>query len=112
MEDQLAQLLANTQLPDQAPRQAAEIEIKRAQTNPAFPVSLARIGAHSSIDTSIRQAALSTLRLFIEKNWAVEELDDEPQISISDEARELLKQTLLELALSPEDDRKVKIAAR
>ncbi|KAK1249454.1 hypothetical protein MKX07_002970 [Trichoderma sp. CBMAI-0711] len=111
MEDQLAQLLANTQLPDQAPRQAAEIEIKRAQTNPAFPVSLARIGAHSSIDTSIRQAALSTLRLFIEKNWAVEELDDEPQISISDEARELLKQTLLELALSPEDDRKVKIAA-
>ncbi|RFU75910.1 hypothetical protein TARUN_6372 [Trichoderma arundinaceum] len=111
MEDQLAQLLANTQLPDQAPRQAAEIEIKRAQTNPAFPISLARIGAHSSIDTSIRQSALSTLRLFIEKNWAVEELDDEPQIPISDEARELLKQTLLEVALSPEEDRKVKIAA-
>jgi hypothetical protein len=112
MEDQLAQLLANTQLPDQAPRQAAEIEIKRAQTNPAFPISLARIGAHSSIDTSVRQSALSTLRLFIEKNWSVEELDEEPQISISDEAREILKQTLLEVALSPEEDRKVKIAAR
>ncbi|KAL7911612.1 armadillo-type protein [Trichoderma velutinum] len=111
MEDQLAQLLANTQLPEQAPRQAAEIEIRRAETNPAFPISLARIGAHSSIDTSIRQSALSTLRLFIEKHWAVEELDDEPHIPISDEARELLKQTLLEVALSPEDDRKVKIAA-
>jgi len=112
MEDQLAQLLANAQLPEQAPRQAAEIEIKRARTNPAFPISLARIAAHSSIDTSIRQSALSTLRLFIEKNWAVEELDDEPQIPISDEAREILKQTLLEVALSPEEDRKVKIAAR
>ncbi|EHK17912.1 uncharacterized protein TRIVIDRAFT_210243 [Trichoderma virens Gv29-8] len=111
MEDQLAQLLANTQLPEQAPRQAAEIEIRRAETNPAFPISLARIGAHSSIDTGIRQSALSTLRLFIEKHWAVEELDDEPHIPISDEARELLKQTLLEVALSPEEDRKVKIAA-
>ncbi|PON27048.1 hypothetical protein TGAM01_v203997 [Trichoderma gamsii] len=111
MEDQLAQLLANAQLSDQAPRQAAEIEIKRAQTNPAFPISLARIAAHSSIDTAIRQSALSTLRLFIEKNWSVEELDEEPQIPISDEAREILKQTLLEVALSPEEDRKVKIAA-
>lgn len=111
MEDQLAQLLANAQLPEQAPRQAAEIEIKRARTNPAFPISLARIAAHSSIDTGIRQSALSTLRLFIEKNWSVEELDDEPQIPISDEAREILKQTLLEVALSPEEDRKVKIAA-
>lgn len=112
MEDQLAQLLANTQLAEQAPRQAAELEIRRAETNPAFPISLARIGAHSSIDTGIRQSALSTLRLFIEKHWAVEELDDEPHIPISDEARELLKQTLLEVALSPEEDRKVKIAAR
>ncbi|KAK4085345.1 uncharacterized protein Triagg1_335 [Trichoderma aggressivum f. europaeum] len=111
MEDQLAQLLANTQLPEQAPRQAAELEIGRAESNPAFPISLARIGAHSSIDTSIRQSALSTLRLFVEKHWAVEELDEEPHVPISDEARELLKQTLLEVALSPEDDRKVKIAA-
>lgn len=105
------QLLANTQLPDQAPRQQAEIELKRARSNPAFPLSLANVAAHTSIDTSIRQAALTNLRLFIEKNWSAEEDDSEPQIPIADESRGQLKQTLLDLALSPEEDRKVKISA-
>lgn len=105
-------LLVNTQLSDQGPRQQAEIELKRAQANPAFPVSLANVAAHKSIDAGIRQSALSTLRLFIEKNWSGEDDDGEPQVPISDEARTILKQTLLELALSPEIDRKVRIAAR
>lgn len=105
------QLLANTQLPDQAPRQQAEIELKRARSNPAFPLSLANVAAHTSIDTSIRQAALTNLRLFIEKNWSAEEDDSEPPIPIADESRGQLKQTLLDLALSPEEDRKVKISA-
>ncbi|KAM0563392.1 hypothetical protein ACHAPJ_001110 [Fusarium lateritium] len=111
MEDQLVQLFSNTQLPDQGPRQQAEIELKRARTNPAFPLSLANIAAHTSIDTSIRQAALSNLRIFIENNWSNEELEDEPQIPISDEVRGQLKQVLLDLVLSQEEDRKVKISA-
>lgn len=106
------QLLANTQLPDQGPRQQAEIELKRARTSPAYPVSLAKIASHTSISTGIRQSALTSLRLFIEKNWAVGDQDDEPIIPISDESRAILKQSLLDLALSQEEDRKVKIAAR
>lgn len=112
MEDQLIQLLSNTQLPDQAPRQQAEIELKRAHTNPAFPQSLANIAAHTSVETNVRQAALSTLRLFIERNWAADELVDEPVIPIADDVRAQLRQTLLDLAVSPEEDRKVKISAR
>lgn len=112
MEDRLVQLLANTQLPDQAPRQQAELELKAARKDAAFPVSLANVAAHTSVDTSIRQAALSTLRLFIESNWANEDPDEVPPIPISEEARAALKQTLLELALSTEDERKVKISAR
>lgn len=112
MEDQLAQLLANTQLPDQGPRQQAEIDLKRARTNPTFPVSLANIASHASVATAVRQSALSTLRLFVEQNWANDEPGDEHPIPISDEARTLLKQTLLDLALGHEEDRKVKIAAR
>ncbi|KAM0384275.1 hypothetical protein ACHAPY_001651 [Fusarium culmorum] len=111
MEDQLVQLLSNTQLPDQGPRQQAEIELKRARTNPAFPLSLANIAAHTSIETNIRQSALSNLRLFIENNWSNDELDDEPQTPISDEVRGQLKQVLLDLVLSQEEDRKVKISA-
>ncbi|KOS23215.1 Importin subunit beta-5 [Escovopsis weberi] len=111
MEEQLVQLLASTQLSEQAPRQQAEIDLKRARTNPAFPVSLANVAAHASVDTAIRQSALSTLRIFIEKNWAAEELESEPQIPISDESRARLRNTLLEIALSAEGDRKVKISA-
>jgi hypothetical protein len=113
MEDQLVQLLANTQLSEQGPRQQAEIELKHARTNPAFPTSLANIAGHTSIDTAIRQSALSTLRLFIEKNWNAEDRDlAEPEITISDAAREQLRHALLEVALSNEDNRRVKIAAR
>jgi importin-9 len=112
MEDQLIQLLSSTQLPDQAPRQQAELDLKRAQSNPAFPQSLANIAAHTSVETNIRQSALSNLRLFIEKNWAVDRFEDEPQVPIGDDVRASLKQTLLDLAVSPEEDRKVKISSR
>ena len=112
MEDQLIQLLANTQLAEQAPRQQAEIDLKRANSNPAFPVSLANIASHTSVETNVRQAALSTLRLFIERNWSQEELDEEPQVPISDEVRAQLRQLMLDLAVSTEEDRRTKIAAR
>lgn len=113
MEDQLVSLLANTQSSDQGPRQQAEIELKHARANPAFPTSLANIANHNSIDVAIRQAALSTLRLFIEKNWNTEDRGfDEPPVDISDTSREQLRNTLLEIALSDEDKRPVKVAAR
>ncbi|RCI15809.1 hypothetical protein L249_2880 [Ophiocordyceps polyrhachis-furcata BCC 54312] len=111
MEESLAQLLANTQLPDQAPRKQAEIELKRAQANPAFPVCLANIASHASVSSAVRQAALTTLRQFIERNWPGDHADDEPLVPISDEARALLKTSLLDLALGLDEDRKVKISA-
>ncbi|KAL2879038.1 hypothetical protein SGCOL_005738 [Colletotrichum sp. CLE4] len=112
MEDQLVSLLANTQSSDQGPRQQAEIELKHARANPAFPTSLANIANHNSIDVAIRQAALSTLRLFIERNWNPEDRDfAEPPVDISDASREQLRNTLLEIALSDEDKRPVKVAA-
>ena len=110
MEDQLVQLLSKTQLPDREPRVRAEQELKDASSNPAFPTSLANIAAHTSVETNIRQSALTTLRLFIESNWSPDE--DESPIPISDEARSQLKQTLLDLVLSTEGDRKVKISTR
>lgn len=112
MEEQLLQLLAATTQADQNQRINAEIELKRAQTNAAYSVSLAKIASHTSVDIAIRQLALSTLRLFIENNWADEDPSAEPPIPIADETKQLVRQALLDLALSAEDDRKVKIAAR
>lgn len=116
MEDQLAQLLANTQLPQEDPRKRAELDLKHAaQTEPAFPIALANIAAHASISTDIRQAALSYLRRFIEHNWAGEDDEDSgdgPQIPIPDSSKEQLRHKLLDLALADEADRKVKSAIR
>lgn len=114
MEEQLAQLLANTQLPQEEPRKRAELDLKHAQANVAFPLALANIAAHNSVSTEIRQAALSYLRRFIEHNWGEEgdEDGDGPQIPIPDASKEQLRVKLLELALSDQPDRKVKSAVR
>lgn len=112
MEDQLAQVLSNTLQPSAEHRMQAELELKQIQANPAYPVSLAKVAGHASIETNIRQAALTSLRQFIENNWAADEPGVDPPIPIADEVRNILRQSLLDLALTPEDDRKAKIAAR
>lgn len=111
MEDQLVQVLANTQLAAEGPRKQAELDLKRAQTNPAFPLSLANIGRHASISVEIRQAALSTLRRFIESNWSGEN-DDGPVIPIADPVKDQVRPLVLDLALNFDGDRKIKTAAR
>jgi hypothetical protein len=112
MEERLVQLLRNTQLSDQGPRQQAEIELKHARHDPAFALSLANIASHAGIETPIRQAALSSLRQFIEVNWVDDGLGDEPVVQISEETRESLRTSMLSIVLSPEDDRKAKASAR
>ncbi|KAI1104066.1 ARM repeat-containing protein [Jackrogersella minutella] len=110
MEDQLVQVLANTQLPAEGPRKQAEIDLKHAASNPAFPLSLTNIARHTSIPLQVRQAALSALRLFIERNWSGDE-DDAPVIPIDDSVKDQIKPMILDLALNCEDDKKIKTAA-
>lgn len=111
MEDQLLQLLADTHLPAEGPRKQAELHLRQAQNNPAFPTSLAAIAGHASISTDIRQSALLILRSFVEKNWTGESVDGQA-IDISDPTKEHLRVQLLELAISNDSDRKIKSAAR
>ncbi|KAH9883617.1 armadillo-type protein [Xylariomycetidae sp. FL2044] len=112
MEDQLVQVLRNTQLPAEGPRKQAELELKHAQTNSAYPISLANIARHASVELEVRQAALSTLRQFIERNWSGEN-DDGPTIPIDDSVKEQIRPMVLELAINTdgEEGRKIKPAA-
>lgn len=112
MDEELIQVLTNTQAAEQPVRHQAELALSHAKANPAFPESLASVAAHTAVDTGIRQAALTSLRQFIEANWNPEDNYGESQVSISDEVRGQLRRILLELTLSPEENRKVKIAAR
>ncbi|KAI1432222.1 armadillo-type protein [Xylaria sp. CBS 124048] len=110
MEDQLVQILGNTLLSADGPRIQAELDLKRAQSNPAFPLSLANVGRHSSVSVEVRQVALSTLRLFIESNWSGEN-DDGPVIPIADNVKDQIRPLVLDLALNFDGDRKIKTAA-
>ncbi|KAK6085579.1 Importin subunit beta-5 [Seiridium cupressi] len=110
MEDQLVQILASTQSSSEGPRKQAELDLRHAQSNPAFPASLANIGSHTSIALEIRQAALSSLRQFIERNWSGES-DEGPTLPISDQVKEQVRSVVLEIALSSDEERKIKTAA-
>ncbi|KAL2126663.1 hypothetical protein VTI74DRAFT_439 [Chaetomium olivicolor] len=108
MDEHLAQLLANTHDKNEGPRKQAELDLLHAQPDPEFPLSLARIGAHTGVPVEIRQSALTYLRKFVEKNWAPE---DGAHIPIPDSTKDQLRHAILELVLSNEDERKVKVAA-
>lgn len=112
MEDQLLQLLADTQSAAEGPRKQAELHLQQLRSNEAFPTSLAAIASHASVSTNLRQSALLVLRGFVEKNW--EGLaEGGPLVHISDASKETLKNQLLELAVtSGDEDRKVRHAAR
>ncbi|KAK0715505.1 armadillo-type protein [Lasiosphaeris hirsuta] len=110
MEEHLVRLLANTQLPQEGPRKQAELDLVHARTNADFPLALASIGRTQTYPIEIRQAALSCLRKFIEENWSPEG-GDGPHIPIPDPVKDQLRGVLLELVLSSEEERKVKLAA-
>lgn len=114
IEDQLLQLLADTQLPAEAPRKQAEAHLQSAQTEPAFPTSLAAIASHGSVASEIRQSALLVLRTFVEKNWSGQDEDGGAAVVVvvPEATKEILRNQLLELATSNDENRKVKSAAR
>ncbi|KXJ95130.1 armadillo-type protein [Microdochium bolleyi] len=104
MEDQLVQILANTQLPAEGPRKQAELDLRANRSNPAFPISLTNIAGHASVPVQIRQAALSQLRLFVEDNWSGDS-DDGPAIPIADDVKAQIRPMILELAINATDRR-------
>ncbi|KAI2618750.1 ARM repeat-containing protein [Hypoxylon sp. NC1633] len=109
MEDQLVQVLSNTQLAAEGPRKQAELDLKHAGRNPAFPLSLINIARHSPISSDVRQSALFALRSFIERNWS-DETYDGPTVPIADSVKDQIRPLVLDIALNSED-RKIKAAA-
>lgn len=112
LEDTLLHLLTDTHSSREAPRKAAEAHLKAAQTNPAFPGSLAAIASHGSVAPDVRQSALLVLRSFVDTNWAGYSEDGEEIVPIEEGVREALRAQMLELATGVEVDRKVRAAAR
>lgn len=111
MEQELLQLLAATQSPALTTRRSAELQLLHSYSNEAFPLSLAAIASHESVDAALRQSALSVLRTFIVASWSPLLDEFKGQVLVNDANKATLRSTLLNLATTQEANRKVKAAA-
>ena len=110
MEQQVLDLLASTLDPSAPIRTGAEAQLVALQTNDALPVSLIAIASHKSVPLNHRQAALLNLRRVVIKRWSaeIEEFEGPP---IAETVQEQLRQSLLAVVTTPDEDRKIVGAA-
>jgi hypothetical protein len=112
MEQELLQLLADTQSPVPTTRKSAELRLLNLYADESFPLSLASIASHSSIPVPLRQSALLILRTFITSAWSPNLDEFKGQVLINDTNKAHLRRVLLDLATAAADgDRKVKASA-
>ena len=111
MEEQLVRLLTETQSSQEGLRKNAEWQLKQQYTNPDFPVALISIGQHSDAPIDIRQSALLYLKTFVLACWSPQFDEFNGQLYADDGKKAQIRQSLLDLALSGRDERKIKSAA-
>ncbi|KAI4193954.1 MAG: hypothetical protein LQ348_002748 [Seirophora lacunosa] len=107
MEQQVLQLLAATLEPAPETRTNAERHLEQLYTNDAFPICLISIASHNSVEPPLRQAALLVLKTFVLRTWSQSLEEFQPGITISDATKDQVRQSLLALATSGDQERKV-----
>ena len=96
--------LAATLASDAAVRNDAERHLADLSTNEAFSISLISIASHTSVPKELRQSALFSLKRLVVKTWSpsIEEYDGTS--SITDPVKEQVRQSLLSLATSGDNE--------
>lgn len=105
-------LLDDTQSSQDVPRKNAEWQLKQQYSNSDFPLALINIASHKEIPVNTRQSALLVLKTFVQACWSesFDDFDGHPFTDLNKKTQ--VKEALLSLALSEEDDdRKIKSAA-
>lgn len=112
MEQGIVRLLAETQLPHEAPRKNAESQLRQLYTNDSFATALVSISAQPRFDLQARQSALLYLKRYIQEVWSpnMEEYKGQTLIE-NEEQRKSIRHMLLELAMTQGQERKIKNAA-
>ncbi|KAF2767152.1 ARM repeat-containing protein [Teratosphaeria nubilosa] len=110
--EQLVRLLTETQSAQEGPRKNAESQLREQYGHPDFPLALIAVGAHSNVPVNIRQSSLLSLKVWVQTCWTPQWEDEFKGPYYADEAkRTQIRQSLLDLALSGHDDRKINSAA-
>ncbi|KAL8857461.1 MAG: hypothetical protein Q9178_005955 [Gyalolechia marmorata] len=107
MEQQVLELLAATLEPAAETRTNAERHLEQLYTNDAFPLSLISIASHTSVDLALRQAALLSLKTFVLRTWSSSLDEFQGLLTINDATKDQVRHTLLALATSGDQERKI-----
>ncbi|KAL8781858.1 MAG: hypothetical protein Q9213_005799 [Squamulea squamosa] len=107
MEQQVLELLAATLDSAAETRTNAERHLEQLYTNDAFPISLISIASHTSIDLSLRQAALLNLKTFVLRIWSSSLDEFQGVVTINDAIKDQVRHSLLALATSGDQERKI-----
>ncbi|KAL8912550.1 MAG: hypothetical protein Q9171_002491 [Xanthocarpia ochracea] len=107
MEQQVLELLAATLEPAAEIRTNAERHLEQLYTNDAFPLSLISIASHTSVDLALRQAALLSLKTFVLRTWSSSLDEFQGLVTINDATKDQVRHTLLALATSGDQERKI-----
>lgn len=107
MEQQVLELLAATLEAAPETRTNAERHLEQLYTNDAFPISLISIASHNSVELPLRQAALLVLKTFVLRTWSESLEDFQGGVTTSDAIKDQVRQSLLALATSGDQERKV-----
>lgn len=114
MEQQVLQLLADSQSPSPTVRKPAELQLLNLYSDEAFPLALASIASYNSdaVSPNLRQSALLVLRSFVVAAWSPHLEEFKGRVLINDANKAHLRRVLLELATTSDTaDRKVKASA-
>ena len=111
MEDQVLASLSATLASDAAVRNDAERQLSDLSTNEGFPNSLISIASHASVPLDLRQSALFSLKRLVLKSWSPSLEEFEGPGALNDATKEQVRQSLLTLATSGDEDGKVFRAA-
>lgn len=104
-------LLTETQSSQQDLRKSAELQLKQQYANPDFPIGLVSIGQHTNVPIQVRQSALLYLKTFVLASWSPAFDEFNGQLYNDESRKSQLRQSLLGIALSEHDERKIKSAA-
>ncbi|OQO05720.1 hypothetical protein B0A48_09813 [Cryoendolithus antarcticus] len=111
MEHQIVRLLTETQSSQDSLRKNAEWQLKQQYGNADFPLALVAIGHHGDLPLEVRQSALLYLKTFVLACWSQQFEDFGGQLYGDEAKKAQVRQSLLDLALSGRDERKIKSAA-
>lgn len=111
MEAEVLRLLTDAQSPQETPRRQAEAHLRVLNDNENFGPCLLSIASQTSLPLAVRQGALSYCKIYLQHVWSSSFDEYEGHAILGEPIKQDIRQTILNLATSPANDRKIRVAA-